>query len=233
MEEKYSELSTYLLIKRYQAEQDKNSTKAIELDKLIREDLKIPESMDLLSNDIQEKFNKIVGTEKRKNEKFINITAWIFIIILGASLLGSGCGLMSMNSTSRLLPKIDSLYSENISPIFRFFIEHQMLITVISFVISLVMFFIAIGILYRSDFARKIGIAFLIYEIVKAFASPLLVKYVYPSIRDFNYQIPQSMRDSMYNTSIVMSLFLSIIFILIYGWLIYKFTSSEITEEFK
>ena len=71
MEEKYSELSTYLLIKRYQAEQDKNSTKAIELDKLIREDLKIPESMDLLSNDIQEKFNKIVRTEKKRMKNLL------------------------------------------------------------------------------------------------------------------------------------------------------------------
>ena len=36
-----------------------------------------------------------------------------------------------------------------------------------------------------------------------------------------------------YDTSLVMSLLFSIIFILIYGWLVYKFTSPEIKEEFK
>ena len=232
MKEKHHKLSTYLLIKQYQAEKDKTSKKAIELDKLIREELKIPDNVDSLSNEIQDKFNMIVQTEKAKNEKFINVTAWIFIILTGLKLLGSGCGLMNIGSASKLLPKIDSLFSENISPFFSFIFQHIILITTISFILSLVMFSTAIGVLYRSNFARKIGIIFLVYEIIRAFISPFLIVYIYPSLHNFN-EISKSILDNMYGASIAVSVFVSIIIIVIYGWLVYKFTSPDIKEEFK
>ena len=105
MSEKYSELSAYLLIKRYQAQQDKNSPQAVELDKLIRNDLDISPDIDLMSDDIQDRFNNIVRSEKRKSEKFINVTAWIFIVITGLSFWGSGCGLMSLGMTSKYITR--------------------------------------------------------------------------------------------------------------------------------
>ncbi len=95
------------------------------------------------------------------------------------------------------------------------------------------MFSTAIAVLYRYDFARKAGIIFLIYEIIKAVISPFLMMHIYPKIHNLSYKIPKSMIDSMYGTSIVFSLFFSVIIIAVYGWLIYKFTSPEIKEDFR
>ena len=233
MSEKYSELSAYLLIKRYQAQQDKNSPQAVELDKLIRNDLDISPDIDLMSDDIQDRFNNIVRSEKRKSEKFINVTAWIFIVITGLSFLGSGCGLMSLGITSRYMSRLAPYLTENAHPIFKFIIDNHILLQVISFFLSFGMFIVSIGILYRSDLARKFGITFLIYEIARACISPLMVKFVYPSIRSYGSEIPPTLFNSMYEASIAMSLLFSVIFIAIYGLLIYKFTSPEIKEEFK
>ena len=83
MEEHITKLSTYLLAKRYQTEQDKSSAKAAELDKLLHEKLSIPANIDLLSTEIQDKLNEIIRAGKRKAEKFINVTAWIFIVLTG------------------------------------------------------------------------------------------------------------------------------------------------------
>ncbi len=233
MEENFRKLSTYLLAKRYQAEQDKSSAKAIELDKLIHEQLKISGNVDLSSNEIQDKLNEIIRAGKRKAEKFINVTAWIFIILTGVKFLGSIYGLMSLNTVSRHLPEINSMHLENISPFLKFIFGNLTLITMFAFVISLAMFSTAIAVLYRYDFARKAGIIFLIYEIIKAVISPFLMMHIYPKIHNLSYKIPKSMIDSMYGTSIVFSLFFSVIIIAVYGWLIYKFTSPEIKEDFR
>lgn len=231
MKKNMEKLTTYLLIKHYQEEKDKASPKAIDLDKLIRNKLKIPDDVDLLSNEIQEKFNNILSKGRGKNEKFINITSWIFIILTGLMIIGSGCGLMSLDYASKFLPKINSLNPENINPFFRFIFQHLYLIVTVKFVLSLAMFAAAIGVLKRSNFARKAGVLFLIYEIIKAVVSPFLIIYIYPSIRNFN-EVPKLIVDSMYGTSIALSVFFGIILIVIYAWLVYKYTSPEIKEEF-
>jgi hypothetical protein len=232
MEEDFSEFSTYLLIKRYKSEQDKNSPKAIELERLIRKDLNLSTDIDFSSTEIQDKLNKIFRESNRKNEKFITITAWIFIALTGLGLLGSGCSLMSVSSTSKLLPKVESMLSENINPIAKFMIENQILLSVFSFILLFIMLIVSVGVLYRSNIARKIAVILLVFKIAQNFVEPLLIKYVYPSFHDLKIDVPKSIADGMYQASIIMSIFFSIIFIVVYGWLIYKFTSPEITEEF-
>ncbi len=232
MEESYSELSIYLLIKRYQSEQDKKSPKAIELEKLIKEDLNYSDNIDLLSTEIQDKLDKIVHEQKRKNNNFINITSWIIIALTGLSLLGSGCSLVSISSTSNFLPKVDFMFSENINPITKFMLENQTLLIIFSFILLFVILIVAVGVLYRSNFARKVAVILLVFKIAQNFVAPILIKYVYPSFHELKFDVPKSIADGMYQTSIIMSVFLSIIFIIIYGWLIYKFTTPDIKEEF-
>ena len=232
MEEDFSELSTFLLIKRYKSEQDKNSSNAIELERLIRKDLNLSTDIDFSSSEIQDKLSKIVRESKRKNERFINITSWIFIALTGLSLLGSGCSLMTISSTSKMLPKVESMFSESINPIAKFMLENQILLTVFSFILLLAALIVSVGVLYRTEIARKIAIILLGFKIVQNFAEPLLVKFVYPSFHDLKFDVPKSIGEGMYQTSIIMSVFFSIIFIAIYGWLIYKLTSTEIKEEF-
>ncbi|MEJ2617825.1 MAG: hypothetical protein P8Z35_22915 [Ignavibacteriaceae bacterium] len=232
MEEHITKLSTYILAKRYQAEQDKSSAKAVELDRLLRDKLSIPANIDLLSTEIQDKLNEIIRAGKQKAEKFVNVTAWIFIVLTGLKFLGSIYGLMSMNTVSEHLHEINSLHLENI-PFLNFIFGNLVLITMFAFVISLAMFSTSIGVLYRYNLARKAGIIFLIYEIVKAVVSPFLLMYIYPNIRNLNYKIPKSIVDTTYGSSIAISLFFSIVIIVIYWWLISRFTSPEIKEEFK
>jgi len=232
MREYIKKLSTYILAKRYQAEQDKSSAKAAELDKLLHERLSIPADIDLLSTEIQDKLNEIIRAGKQKAKKFINVTAWIFIVLTGLKFLGSIYGLMSMNTVSEHLHEINSLHLEKI-PFLKFIFGNLALITMFAFVISLAMFSTSIGVLYRYNIARKAGIIFLTYEIIKAVISPFLIMYIYPNIRNLNYQIPKTIIDSTYNSSIAVSIFFSIIVIVVYWWLISRFTSPEIKEEFK
>jgi len=232
MEENYSEYSTYLLVKRYQAEPDKKSTKAVELEKLIRDDLGFSDDVDLLAPEIQDKLNKLVRESKRRSEQFINITSWILIALILLSLFNSGCSLMTISSASKFLPNIESMLNENINPVARFILENQIPITILSFILLGFMLFVLVGVLYRSDTARKMGIILLVSKIAQNFAEPLLVKYVYPSLHDLKFDVPKPIADLTYQTSLVMSAFVSVIFIVIYGWLIYKFTTPEIKEEF-
>lgn len=232
MQEYIKKLSTYILAKRYQAEQDKSSAKAAELDKLLHERLSIPADIDLLSTEIQDKLNEIIRAGKQKAKKFINVTAWIFIVLTGLKFLGSIYGLMSMNTVSEHLHEINSLHLEKI-PFLKFIFGNLALITMFAFVISLAMFSTSIGVLYRYNIARKAGIIFLTYEIIKAVISPFLIMYIYPNIRNLNYQIPKTIIDSTYGSSIAVSIFFSIIVIVVYWWLISRFTSPEIKEEFK
>lgn len=232
MEENYSEFSTYILVKRYQEETDKKSPKAVELEKLIRDDLGFSDDVNLIAPEIQDKLNKLVRESKRRSEKFINITSWIFIALILLSLLNSSCSLMTISSTSKFLPNIESMLNENINPIAKFILENQALITILSFIVLSIMLVVLVGILYRSNLARKIGIILLVYKIAQNFAEPLLVKYVYPSLHDLKFDVPKPIADLAYQTSLVVSAFVSVIFIVIYGWLIYKFTSPEIKEEF-
>jgi hypothetical protein len=230
--ENINELSTYLLIKKYQAEKDRQSSTALEIAKIIREDLKISEEVDLNSIEIQNRFSNIVLNEKKKNEKFINITAWIFIIITGLSFVGNGCGLLTKNLSLMISTTSDKLMNNSINPIIRFYIENHVLFVVISVIFSFAVFITSIGILYRSEIARKVAIIFLGIKILENFIQPLLVRYVYPTFSDMGINIPQQMADSMYKFSFFASAFLSIVFIIIYGWLIYKYTTPEIKEEF-
>ena len=232
MEENYSEFSTYILVKRYQEETDKKSPKAVELEKLIRDDLGFSDDVNLIAPEIQDKLNKLVRESKRRSEKFINLTSWIFIALILLSLLNSSCSLMTISSTSKFLPNIESMLNENINPIAKFILENQALITILSFILLSIMLVVLVGILYRSNLARKIGIILLVYKIAQNFAEPLLVKYVYPSLHDLKFDVPKPIADLAYQTSLVVSAFVSVIFIVIYGWLIYKFTSPEIKEEF-
>ena len=231
MEEHITKLSSYILAKRYQAEQDKSSAKAVELDKQLHEKLSIPANIDLLSTEIQDKLNEIIRAGKQKAEKFINVTAWIFIVLTGLKFLGSVYGLMSINTVSEHLTEINSLHLEKI-PFLKFIFGNLALITMFAFVVSLAMFITAIGVLYRYDFARKAGIIFLIYEMIKAVISPFLLMYIFPNIRNLNYKIPKSIIDSTYGSSIAVSLFFSVIIIIVYWWLISRFTSPDIKEEF-
>ena len=137
-----------------------------------------------------------------------------------------------MNTVSEHLHEINSLHLENI-PFLKFIFGNLALITMIAFVISLAMFITSIGVLYRYDIARKAGIIFLIYEIVKAVISPFLLMYIYPNISNLSYKIPKSIIDSTYGSSIAVSLFFSIIIIAGYWWLISRFTNPDIKEEFR
>lgn len=233
MEEDYGELSTYLLIKRYRAIKDKDSAEAKELENLIRDDLNLSAEMDFGSEYGRKQISDFVRTSKSKIEKFINITAWIFIILTGLKFTGSGCGLIGSDFNAKLSEFVSSRVFSHINPYMQFLLQHYLLITVVNTLFFLFAFFVCIGVLYRSNLARKLAIVILIIKIIENFIQPVLVKYVYPSAYDFRYKLPKSVVDGMYQSSLVMSVLLSVVFISLYGWLIYKYTSPEIKEEFE
>ena len=232
MEEKYNELTTYQLIKKYRTIKEKGSSKAKELENLIRNDLKLSDDADFLSVDVENQLSEYVRKSRLKNEKFINITAWIFIVLTGLSFLGSGCGLISSDFDAKLSKFVESQLFKIINPFMQFFLEHHLLISIVSTLFFALAFFVSVGILYRSNSARKLAIIFLIIKIIQNFIEPILVKYVYPTVYDLKYDLPKSVAESMYKSSVIMSVFLSVIFIILYSWLIYKFSSPEIKEEF-
>ena len=233
MDYDFSELSTYLIVKRYLSQPDKYLPEAIELEKAIRANLNYNDEVDFSSFEVRDRLSKIVRKEKEKIEKFINITSWIVIILLGISFINRISTLISDPIASRFNNKINSLYSENINPIAKFIIENQTTITIVSILLIILMLIVSVGVLRRSNLARKLAIVFLAYKIIQNFLEPIMVKFVYPSLHDLKIDVPKSIADSMYQTSVVFSVLISVVFILLYGWLIYKFTSQEITEEFK
>jgi len=213
MDYDFSELSTYLIVKRYLSQPDKNLPEAIELEKAIRANLNYNDEVDFSSFEVRDRLSKIVRKEKEKIEKFINITSWIVIILLGISFIN----------------RISTLISD---PIAKFIIENQTTITIVSILLIILMLIVSVGVLRRSNLARKLAIVFLAYKIIQNFLEPIMVKFVYPSLHDLKIDVPKSIADSMYQTSVVFSVLISVVFILLYGWLIYKFSNQEIIEEF-
>jgi hypothetical protein len=232
MEERYNELTTYQLIKKYRTIKEKESPEAKELENLIRNDLKLSANADFNSIEVHNQLSEIVRKSRLKNERFINIIAWIFIALTGLSFLGSGCSLIRSDFDAKLSKFVDSQLFKNINPYMQFMLQHHLLITIIGSLFFVLAFFASVGILYRSNLARKVAIIFLIIKIIQNFLEPILVKYVYPTVYDFKYDLPKSVADSMYKSSVIMSVFLSAVFIILYSWLIYKFNSPEIKEEF-
>lgn len=227
MKESLQDLPTYSLIKRYLSEPDKISPHSLEISNIIKEDLNLPVTFNLASEEGVRKLNEVLYTTKNKNEKFLNITAWIFIIWGGIGFLSSILSLTfnpAAATANILLPEANRFLD--------FMIRYQVLISVISILISLAMLVAFAGVLYRSEIARRIAVLVILLKIVQNFAEPLLVKYVYPGLKELNPEIPSAISSSMRQASLVMSLFVSIVCIVIYGWLIYKLTSPEIKEEF-
>ena len=230
--EDLSDYSSYLLIKKYLAQNDKGSAQAKEIEKLLIEDLNLSKGTDFSSSTMQEKLNEIYKDEKQKIEKFIKISAWIFIVITGSQVLGAIYnGIIQVIGFKNIFP-IKNFFIGELNPLFEYYIQHPILFYFLSLFIIMVMFISSIGVLNKSNLARKFGVALLVYKILGNLLEPLLVKYVYPSAQNLAISVPKYFADSMYQTSIMMSLIGSIVFIIIYGWLLYKYTSQDIVSEF-
>ena len=172
-------------------------------------------------------------TEHDKINKFINISAWIFIVLTGIYLSSFiSEGIHSLYGP-KIGPNIQDFYSGELNPIYKFWIENPTLFYFISLILVSAMFAASIGVLMRSNFARKFAVILLGFKIFMNFVEPLLIKFVFPSAHNLAYPIPGLDADSIHQSSIFFSLIINVIFICIYGWLIYKYTSQEIVEEFK
>ena len=228
----YSEYSTYLLLKTYLRDSDKESNKAKEIEELLVEDLNLSNEADFSTLEIKNLITKFYYDKKRKHEKFVNISAWIFIVLSGLGLLGAIHTAIFLELTSNKNPIFDRLYSGELNPIFEFYIQHPLLFYFLSLFLLFSVFFSFIGVLNRSNFARKIVVVLLGFKIIQNLAEPLLVKFIYPRAHNFAVDIPKTYANLMYQSSIAMSLLISIIFVIIYGWLIYKYTDRDIISEF-
>ncbi|MGA8265560.1 MAG: hypothetical protein WB779_14045, partial [Ignavibacteriaceae bacterium] len=71
MEERYNELTTYQLIKKYRTIKEKESPEAKELENLIRNDLKLSANADFNSIEVHNQLSEIVRKSRLKNERFI------------------------------------------------------------------------------------------------------------------------------------------------------------------
>ena len=231
--EDYTGYSTYLLVKKYLTQDDKNSAEAREIEKLLVEDLNLSKRTDFSTSAIQEKLTKIYNGENQKIAKFIKISAWVFIVLTGFQVLKAISSGLFQGIGSDGIFQIKNFFSGNLNPMLEFYIQHPTLFYFLSLVIILAMLLTSIGVLYKYDLARKIGVVFLGYKILQNIVEPLLVKFIYPNPNDLAISIPKSIADSIYQSTILISLFGSIIFIIIYGWLLYKYTNQDIVSEFK
>jgi len=164
---------------------------------------------------------------------FINVFAWIMIILNGFNLFFSIIQYMIL-TIIRQFKEFDKVSIHFQTVTFRFpsfMIKNMHLIFLLSGIIALVSLISAIGLLKRKEWARKAFLFLIAFAMVNLIASDLLRIYFMNSTFHLSSNIPIEFHV-IQGFMIFFMLIFSLSFLFLFGWLFKKLSSSKIKMEF-
>ena len=173
-------------------------------------------------------FNSLKSEEKPKS-KFVNIVAWVIIVIASINALSGLMGFIisvnipeeSYSSFETIIPSAGMLYIKNLY-----------LIYLSGFVFALLLLYSAIGLLKRKESTRKLLIYLLSLSISYSIFMAIFLNSVMPEFSSSSYNMDESLFGFMKTFSSVFSISFTIILSLLVIWVINKLNKKEIKLEF-
>ncbi|HKS06915.1 MAG TPA: DUF2127 domain-containing protein [Gemmatimonadaceae bacterium] len=174
---------------------------------------------------------------------FINVLAWVFIVLSGLGTLVSAL----QNVMIRTMPferfdetMGDSTAAALIPASARFMFEHFRLLAFIAFVFMLAQFVASVGLLRRRNWARQMFMGLLICDIAYVFSGVFLqqsmMSSVTETIRTAAAADTLSLNIDDLTTGFAIARIVAFVFAFavasVFGWIVYKLASPRIRAEF-
>ena len=202
---------------------------AIEIE--IRKRLCISDSVSLEDPELQNNFMQLTTVVIKQKSRFVNILAWISIIMAGVSILISLVNLVLFSRSFNPVLKDSNVWSV-LTPAAKFFLSHPELFIITGLVYYTSGLVSGIGLLKRKEWARKLFIGLLVLMIVYSLLSPIISQLFIPNIQFTGYGGESFSLESMKSYMLVVGMVFGVSFSILFGFLIYKLSNPVIKEEF-
>lgn len=175
-------------------------------------------------------------SEIEQKSTFVNVVAWIFIVLGGfatfMTFLQNIMLYFFFPSAAIKQQMSNPDVAEKTPAFFQFMFSHFDLFFLFAFVMSLISFVSAIGLLKRKNWARIVFIILMAVGIIWNIGGLVLQFTIFPSMQEVAGQAPPPEFQTMQNIMLVASLIMVVAFSALSGWIIKKLATEPIVNEF-
>lgn len=173
--------------------------------------------------------------EIRLRSEFVSVVAWIFIVLTGFStvmLLIQNLVLRTFFSDHTAQTMLRMQHMNGMPALAKFVMTDLNLVFLLLFLASLGTLVVSIGLLRRKNWARRLFIIFMAIGILWNLGSLLLQAYFMPVLFEMQgNDVPEYFMSAISSIRWV-AFAMAIAFIILYGWIIKKLSSTAVKTEF-
>jgi len=208
-----------------------NPMKKVSIENEIRKRLNISEQVNLDDFQLLKTFEELSNVVEKQKSRLVNVVAWIAIVLSGISILFSIINLFVFSGNLNSLLE-DANIRSMLTPTAKYYMEHQEVFIIIGLVYYTIQLISGLGLLKRKEWSRKMFVWLLTIMIIYSMASPVISQLFVPNLQFIGPGNESYSLDSMKPVVLTMRLFWGLIISALYGFVLYKLTRTEITEEF-